>query len=67
MLPPKKRPLHQIRDQLRLKNYAYPAEKSYLYWIKLYILFLKAKRSSPDTYTIGGDQIEMKLPALNLK
>ena len=67
MLPPKKRLLDQVRDRLRLRYYAYRAEKSYLYWIKLYILFLKAKRSSPDTYTIGGDQIEMKLPALNLK
>ena len=39
MLPPKKRLLDQVRDRLRLKNYAYRTEKSYLYWIKHYILF----------------------------
>jgi site-specific recombinase XerD len=39
MLPPKKRLLDQVCDQLRLKNYAYRTEKSYLYWIKKYILF----------------------------
>jgi len=39
MLPPKKRLLDQVRDRLRLKNYAYRTEKSYLYWIKQYILF----------------------------
>ena len=31
MLPPKKRLLDQVRDRLRLKNYAYRPEKSYLY------------------------------------
>ncbi|MGB5844836.1 MAG: site-specific integrase [Anaerolineales bacterium] len=41
MLPPKKRLLDQVRDRLRLKNYAYRTEKSYLYWIKQYILFHK--------------------------
>jgi hypothetical protein len=45
MLPPKKRPLDQVRDRLRLKNYTYWTEKSYLYWIKQYILFHKAKQS----------------------
>ena len=30
MLPPKKRLLDQVRDRLRLKNYAYRTEKSYL-------------------------------------
>jgi len=39
MLPPKKRLLDQVRGRLRLKNYAYRTEKSYLYWIKQYILF----------------------------
>ena len=28
MLPPKKRHLDQVRDRLRLKNYAYRMEKS---------------------------------------
>jgi hypothetical protein len=38
MLPPKKL-LDQVRDTLRLKNYDYWTEKSYLHWIKQYILF----------------------------
>ena len=31
--------LDQVRDRLRLKDYTYRTEKSYLYWIKQYILF----------------------------
>ena len=34
-----KRLLDQVRDRLRLNNYAYRTEKSYLYWITQYILF----------------------------
>ena len=30
-----KRLLDQVRDRMRLKNYTYRTEKSYLYWIKL--------------------------------
>ena len=39
MLPSKKRLLDQVRDRVRLKNYPYQTEKSYLYWIKQCILF----------------------------
>jgi hypothetical protein len=39
MLPLRKRLLDQVRDWLRLKNYAYRTEKSYLYWIEQIILF----------------------------
>jgi hypothetical protein len=35
---PKQR-LDQVRDKLRLKSYAYKSEKSYVGWIKRYILF----------------------------
>ena len=39
MLLSKKGLIDRVRVRLRLKNYAYRTEKSYLYWIKQYILF----------------------------
>ncbi|WP_198931480.1 MULTISPECIES: phage integrase N-terminal SAM-like domain-containing protein [Desertifilum] len=36
--PPKKL-LEQVRDVIRLKHYSYQTEKSYINWIKRYILF----------------------------
>lgn len=65
MLPPKKRPLDQVRDRLRLKNYAYRTEKSYLYWIKQYILFHKANQGfAPHPNEMGGSEIEQFLTYL---
>jgi len=43
MLPPKKRLLDQVHIEIWLKNTAYRTEKSYLYWIKPYILFHKKR------------------------
>ena len=63
MLPPKKRLLDQVRDRLRLKNYAYRTEKSYLYWIKQYILFHN-KRHPKE---MGGSEIEQFLTHLAAK
>ena len=57
MLPPKKRLLDQVRDRLRLKNYAYRTEKSYLYWIKQYILFHNKRHPNE----MGGSEIEQFL------
>jgi hypothetical protein len=31
--------LDQVRDRIRLKHYSYRTEKSYISWIKRYILF----------------------------
>ena len=31
--------LDQVRHVLRLKNYAYRTEESYIYWVKQYIFF----------------------------
>jgi hypothetical protein len=31
--------LAQVRDRLRLKNYSYATEKSYIGWIRRYLLF----------------------------
>ena len=36
--PPKKL-LEQVRDVIRLKHYSYKTEKSYVNWIKGYIIF----------------------------
>jgi integron integrase len=47
--PPKL--LDQMRDKLRLKHYAYKTEKSYLQWVKRYILFHQ-KRHPKDMGTI---------------
>ena len=63
MLPPKKRLLDQVRDRLRLKNYAYPTEKSYLYWIKQYILFHNKRRPNE----MGCSEIEQFLTHLAAK
>jgi hypothetical protein len=54
MLPPKKRLLDQVRDRLRLKNYAYPPEKSYRYWIKQTILFHNKRHPNE----MGGSEAE---------
>ena len=54
MLLPKKRLHDQVRGRLRLKNYAYGTEKSYLYWIKQYILFHNKRHPNE----IGGLEIE---------
>jgi len=60
MLPPKKRLLDQVRDRLRLKNYTYRTEKSYLYWIKQYILFHNKRHPNE----LGGLEIDQFLTHL---
>ena len=36
---PKKKPLDQVRDAIRLKHYPYRTEETYVLWIRQYILF----------------------------
>jgi hypothetical protein len=60
MLPPKKKTLDQVRDRLRLRNYAYQTEKSYLYWIKQYILFHNKRHPNE----LGGLEIDQFLTHL---
>jgi len=60
MPPPKKKLLDHVRDRLRLKNYAYRTEKSYLYWIKQYILFYNKRHPNE----MGGSEIEQFLTYL---
>jgi hypothetical protein len=63
MLPPKKRLLDQVGDRLRLKNYAYRTENSYLYWIKQSILFHKKRHPNE----LAGLEIEQFLTHLAVK
>ncbi|HIP70654.1 MAG TPA: integron integrase, partial [Anaerolineae bacterium] len=39
MMSQKPKLLDQVRQTLRVKNYSYRTEKSYVYWIKQYILY----------------------------
>jgi hypothetical protein len=39
-----KKLLDQVRDAIRVKHYARNTEQAYVYWIRKYILFHKAKQ-----------------------
>jgi hypothetical protein len=39
MMAQKPRLLDQVRQKLRIKNYAYRTEQSYVHWIRRYILY----------------------------
>jgi integrase len=41
-----KKLLEQVRDALRVKHYAYRTEKTYIFWIRRFILFHKKKHPS---------------------
>jgi site-specific recombinase XerD len=51
--PPKKL-LEQVSDVIRLKHYSYKTEKSYVSWVKRYIIF-HDKRHPQE---MGGKEIE---------
>jgi hypothetical protein len=57
MLPPNQGLFDQVCDRLRLKNYTYRAEKSYLYWIKQCILFHNKRYPNE----MGSSEIEHSL------
>jgi integrase len=57
---PKIRLLYRVRQAVRLKNYSYSTEKSYVYWSKRYILFHDKRH--PET--MGGPEIEKFLSYL---
>jgi hypothetical protein len=44
--PRPKKLLDQVRDHIRLKNYSYRAEQSYVDWIKRFILFHNKRHPS---------------------
>lgn len=49
-----KKLLDQVRDALRVKHYAYRTEKTYVFWIRRYILFRGKKHPSE----MGSMQIQ---------
>jgi hypothetical protein len=49
-----KKLLDRVRDVLRVKHYAYRTEKTYIFWIRRYILFHGKKHPSE----MGSMQIQ---------
>ena len=49
-----KKLLEQVSDVIRLKHYSYKMEKSYINWIKRYILF----HNKPPPRGMGGKEME---------
>lgn len=52
--------LDQVRTAIRLRNYSYETEKSYVYWVKKYIFFHNVKHPSE----MGADEIKAFLTYL---
>lgn len=61
--PPPKKLLDQVRDVIRVKHYFYKTEKSYVSWIKRYILHHN-KRHPQE---MGSKEIEEFLTYLAVK
>ncbi|PMB17675.1 phage integrase N-terminal SAM-like domain-containing protein, partial [Fischerella thermalis] len=55
-----KKLLEQVQDVIRVKHYSYQTEKTYIYWIRRYILFHN-KRHPKD---MGSAEIEAFLTHL---
>ncbi len=54
MQPGKKKLLDQVRDKIRLKHYSLKTERSYIGWIKRYIVF----HNKRHPLTMGKEEIE---------
>ena len=54
MQPRKKKLLDQVRDKIRLKHYSLKTERSYIGWIKRYIVF----HNKRHPLTMGKEEIE---------
>ena len=68
--PPSQPPklIEQVRNTLRQRNYAYATEKTYLDWIKRYIIFHKAKLGfARHPKDMGAPEIEAFLTYLALE
>jgi len=59
----KKRLLDIVRDKIRVKHYSISTEKTYVHWIKCYILFHDKKHP----LEMGKDEIEQYLTSLAVK
>ncbi len=53
MQPRKKKLLDQVRDKIRLKHYSLKTERSYIGWIKRYIVF----HNKRHPLTMGKEEI----------
>ena len=53
-IPKPKKLLDQVRDVLRVKHYAYRTEKTYIFWIRRFILFHDKRHASE----MGSGQIQ---------
>ena len=59
----KKKLLDIVREKIRLKHYSYSTERTYVHWIKHYILFHHKKYP----VEMGKDEIENYLTKLAVK
>jgi len=59
----KKKLLDVVRDKIRVKHYSLSTEKTYIHWIKCYILFHNKKHP----IDMGKDEIEEYLTSLAVK
>jgi len=59
----KKKLLDCVRDKIRVKHYSISTEKTYVHWIKCYILFHDKKHPNE----MGKDEIEQYLTSLAVK
>jgi integron integrase len=60
MMPQPKKLMDQVKDRIRIKQYAYKTEQAYLNWIKRYILFHNKKHPSE----LGAQDLENYLTFL---
>ena len=59
----KKKLLDIVRDKIRFKHYSYSTEKTYIHWIKCYILFHNKKHP----LEMSKGEIEEYLTSLAIK
>ncbi len=60
---PPPRLLDRVRDQIRLRHYSYRTEKSYVAWIRRYIIFHNRRHPA----SLGGPEVEAFLTHLAVK
>ncbi len=58
--PPPRKLLDRVRDTIRVKHYSYQTEKSYVQWIRRYILFHNQRHPSE----MNGDEVKTFLTHL---
>jgi len=58
--PPPREMLDRVRDAIRVKHYSYQTEKSYVQWIRRFILFHNKRHPSE----MGGDEVNAFLTHL---